>query len=38
MKQINIGHPSFIGLHLQFFNYLCDVGAALAAQHELMCG
>ena len=20
------------------FNYLCDVGAALAAQHELMCG
>ncbi len=31
-------HPSFLGLHLQFFNYLCDVGAALAAQHELMCG
>jgi len=38
MENGDIGHPSFIDLHLQFFNCLCDVGAALAAQHELMCG
>jgi len=31
-------YPSFSGLHLPFFNRLQSVGAALAAQHELMCG
>jgi len=31
-------HPKNPRLIMREFNCLCDVGAALAAQHELMCG
>jgi len=35
--RIKIGHPSFLGLHLQLFNCPANVGAASAAFKRL-CG